>query len=662
MSDTAALKRHIGMYPERRGSSPTKLEHIWHDHVLFYRALLAGKHTQFSKVLQTVKPHGKQLSGFDDERLKKELQNLRRDLRLQGPSFTRICRTFAATGEMAYRNLGRRYHDVQLKGGWAMLHGNIAEMGAGEGKTLTATLTACTLGMAGIPTHVITANEYLAERDYRSLKPLYDSMGISSALIKHDLPSTERRQAYLCDVVYCTARELIFDYLKDRLLNPQRSGRITHAVQRLYGGFGNLQNLYLRGLHFAIIDEADTVLIDQALTPVVITGDGNTVFEEAAYRQALRFARQLVADTDFVIDGGGLQIDFTDQGSVRCAELSSEAGGFWNVTKIRELLLLQALTALHGVKRDVHYSVQSHTIAPMDGGSGNPMFNRLWASGLQQMVECKEGCPMTSQKDTLARITFQRFFRRYHHLAGMTNTAREIRRQLWSLYRLKVAVIPPSRPAVSRKMADSCSVTSEEKLVRLVSRAGKLYQAGRPIVIGTPSLEAAWIISERLDQSNLPHEVIGGMQDEAEAATMTQAGQPGRITVAAGSAGLGTNITLEPDAAAAGGLHFMVSEKNRYRRLDRQLVGRCGSQGEPGTYSLHLSLEDELFQTISTPLIPDLLSFFLKKFPAIGKYLAVKTGQLVQKQMARRHHHSCRTMLRHEDALDRQLAFSGEGE
>jgi len=662
MSDTISFRKSTSIYPEQRGKLPTKIEDIWQNHVLFYQSLFPLNRTAMSRVVQDINAHKHRLAGIDDREINQEIQSLRTNMRSRDISFANVCQAFALIREKASRNLDLHHHDVQLQGGWALLHGNVVEMKAGEGKTLTATLPACTLAMSGIPTHVITASQYLADRDYMAMKPLYESMGISVALLKHGMLSAERRHAYLCDVVYCSARELVFDYLKDHLIAPQRSGRISRAVQRLYGGFGNSENHYLRGLHFAIIDDADTVLIDQALTPVAISGEKNNIFDEPVYRQALRSARQLELDSDFMIGNDGYEINFTDQGKDRCAELSLEAGGFWNVRRIREMLLLQALTALNCLSKDVHYSVQNHKVAPLGRVTEAITLHRMWSSGLQQMVECKEGCPITSPKDTLARITFQRFFRRYYHLAGITGTANEARRQFWSIYRLKVAVVPPSRPDKCRRLTESCLTTSAEKLERLVSETGSIHRSGRPVLIGSVSADATERISAKLTQSNLPHTIVNGTKAEPDAASMSNIGNSGQITITTSFSGPGIDLSLASSIVTEGGLHIIASEKNIYGRLDRQLIGNCGKQGEPGSYSFFFSLEDGLFQKISIPLLRSLLSFTLNRYPSLGHYLVMKTSKFIQRQLASQHYRRCRTMLRHEDSLDRQLAFSGEGE
>lgn len=624
---------------------------------------LKNQNGQMHALVDNVERIGRTYRPLDDVSLKNEIAALRNELRLKGATFTRVCQSFAFVREIAERHLGMRHYNVQLMGGWALFNGMVAEMETGEGKTLTATLPACTAAMSGMPTHIITVNDYLAGRDASLMRPVYEAMGLSLGVIQHGMTPEARQLAYQCDVVYCTNKELVFDYLKDYLNQRQRPGPVAYALRRLSDNAGSRTKLNLQGLYFAIVDEADSVLIDEARTPLIISGSGDSNFEEEVYRQAIIFAEQMVEQEDFILNETEKQINLTELGQERLEGLTEYTGGFWKAARRREQLVTQALTALHLFHSDKHYLVSDGKVNIVDEYTGRLMADRSWERGLHQMIECKEGCEITIQKDTLARMTYQRFFRRYHLLAGMTGTAREVAKELSSVYRLQVVRIPTHNPLIRKGGTPRFFASEKEKMNAIVQRSAELHAVGRPVLIGTPTVEASEMLSRLLDEHGLVHRILNARQDEEEAEIITQAGQKGQITVATNMAGRGTDIQLGAEVEQLGGLHVIASERQGARRIDRQLFGRCGRQGDPGTFEGFSSFEDEVFKPYTaSSLIMPVFKFLLRTGTPIGMLFCRLFSNHAQRKIEKKHFIMRRELLKHDESMERALAFSGEGE
>ncbi|MDX1775504.1 MAG: preprotein translocase subunit SecA, partial [Desulfobulbales bacterium] len=597
MSSKPALpKKNTGFYPERSPRLKSQLETFLHDYPGYLFTRLGPSFKRLSTIVEDVKKLRPQLSSSDKAQLKSVTAELRKKILREGISHENTAQTFALVQEFAERTLNIRHYDVQLIGGYALLNGMVAEMETGEGKTLTATLPACTAALAGIPVHIITVNEYLAERDAAWMKPVYDAMGLSVGFIRHDMSPAERSRVYLQDVVYCTNKEIVFDYLKDHLSLKKKPGHIAYPLQRLYGSSGTLKDLILRGLCYAIVDEADSVLIDEARTPLIISGAGDSNFEEQTYGQALAFARQLSSNEHFRSEKAAKNIELTEAGRDFLAALAKPAGGFWVSARRREAMVCMALVALYHFQRDKDYLIKDGKIEIIDEYTGRRMADRSWEKGLHQLIECKENCAITTQRETLARISYQRFFRRYHMLAGMTGTAREVARELWSVYGLKFIRIPTNKPLIRQGLPEIFFNTEKEKLAAVVKRVKDLNATGKPVLIGTPTVGVSEKISRLLCENGLEHRVLNARQDKEEALIIARAGNIGEITVATNMAGRGTDIQLGPEVRELGGLQVIATEVHSARRIDRQLYGRCGRQGDPGTYETYISLEDEVFQ------------------------------------------------------------------
>jgi preprotein translocase subunit SecA len=584
-------------------------------------------------------------------------EDLRQQLRQQGFRLPLVARTFALVRATAQATLGMQHFEVQLMGGWTLLHGMVAEMAAGEGKTLTATLPACTAALAGLPVHIVTVNDYLAQRDADLMRPVYQALGLTVGVIVHGLEPAARRAAYACDVTYCTNKELAFDYLKDRIVLRRNSSHLQLQLERLGQGPVRLDQLLLRGLYYAIVDEADSVLIDEARTPLIISGGDNNPPAQHVYQSALALASQLTLAHDFVIEGREHAIRLTPAGQERLAVLAPAHGGVWTGRRRREELVRQALTAQHLMQRDKHYLVQDGKVHIVDEFTGRLMPDRSWEYGLHQLVESKEACPLTGLHESLARMSYQRFFRRYLRLAGMTGTAWEVRRELWSVYRLAVVRLPTNRPLQRQHLGHRVYRTAPAKWEAIVTRVTHMHQNGRPVLVGTRSVAASEHLSRLLTAAGLPHQVLNARQDSAEAAIIAQAGEAGRITVATNMAGRGTDIRLAPGVADHGGLHVLATEGHEARRIDRQLFGRCGRQGDPGSYEMLVSLEDEIITRYTTRLWR-WYGALTVRLP-LTSWLSIVVCWQAQRSAERFHARLRRELLRLDEHLETALAFSG---
>lgn len=625
------------------------------------RRLRVRQCAQMSVVAQ-VGALGPELAHLSDSRLREQAALLRDKLRREGLSEALVCRAFALVREVAHRTIGQRHYDVQVYGGWVLLNGCIAEMTTGEGKTLTATLAAATAALAGVPVHVITVNDYLTARDAQDMKPVYEMLGLTVGTITHELDPVARRGAYACDITYCCNKELAFDYLRDRLVVGRQPNRIQLQLERLYGDAAKLRKLVLRGLCFGIVDEADSVLVDEARVPLIISGAGGQVPERKIYETALTLARGLERGQDFSLDGRERSVRLTPAGQASLTKRAAHLGGIWSGPRRREALVQQALTSLYLFHRDVHYLVRDEKVQIIDEYTGRIMGDRSWEQGLHQMIELKEGCPLTPMNTSLARITYQRFFRRYLWLSGMTGTGQEVAAELWNVYRLATVTIPTNRPLQRQWMGERLFATADQKWDAVVDRIGAMRGQGRPVLVGTRSVAASETLSAQLTKANIEHIVLNARQDKEEASVVSSAGMPGRVTVATNMAGRGTDIKLLRQVAESGGLHVLATERHEAARIDRQLYGRAGRQGDPGSYEAMTSLDDDLMVTPHGRLSRLVAQALLKSGRPITGMLAKYFVRRAQVSAERMHAHIRKELLKSEDQLESTLAFSGRVE
>jgi preprotein translocase subunit SecA len=554
---------------------------------------------RLDRLVQRAEDQEKRVTVQPDEGLRQTADALRGRLSSANCTLDDIGSAFALAREAARRHTGMRHFHVQLLGGAAMMAGALAEMQTGEGKSLTALLPAVAAALSGRPVHIVTVNDYLARRDAELFRPVCNALGLTVGLIEHGQPPQDRQRAYACDVTYCTNKELVFDYLRDRLALGARRGRARLLVDELFKTRLALhsQRLLLRGLHFAIVDEADSVLIDEARTPLILSGmPGEAENDAGLYETALDFARRLVPGEDFRVLANRKAIRLTAHGERRMAELTVGLQGLWAIRRAREELVQQALSALHFFRRDVQYIIADGKVQIVDEYTGRVMPDRSWERGLHQLIEAKENCAITERRHTLARITYQRFFRRYLHLCGMTGTAVETAGELRAVYGLRVVRIPTNRPLRRTNLGTQIFRTAPLKWNAVVDSVNAATRQGRPVLIGTRSVDASEHVGELLFKAGLQPVILNARQDRQEAEIVASAGQPARVTVATNMAGRGTDIQLHSAVREAGGLHVILTEYHESRRIDRQLFGRAGRQGDPGSYESIVALDDELFQ------------------------------------------------------------------
>ncbi len=602
----------------------------------------------------------KRFEDLSDARLREEATEFRSRFRRGRETPSDVEASYALVREVAWRQMGERPFLVQVAGALAMDHGCIAEMATGEGKTLTATMPATIAGWRGRGCHVITVNDYLAKRDAEWMGKVYHFCGLRSAYIGQEMDPSARRDAYQADVTYCTNKEVTADYLRDRLSLGRLRSLPEALLEKIVDGAGRgTDRLVQRGLNCAIVDEADSVLIDEAVTPLIISGEAPNPEQVRSFAQAAELAGRLTENTHFRANHRYREIDLTDAGKRRIAELAETLGGVWSAPRRREELIVQALTARWFYLREKQYVIQDGKVVIVDEFTGRLMPDREWRDGLHQAVEAKEGLEVNPPKDTCARISFQRFFRAYRKLAGMTGTANEARREFWQIYHLPVVVIPTNRPCARDKGRDRVFASAEAKFLAVVDETRRLHEQGRAVLIGTRSVRASEKLSSLLSDERLEHQVLNAVRHAEEARIVAEAGQPGKITVATNMAGRGTNIRLGRGVAEVGGLCVIATERHEAGRIDRQLFGRCARQGQPGRALAMVSLEDELLQRHAPHVSAALRRRFGNSDREVSSPLTRRIFNLAQRRAERLALRQRKSVLRSDDWLDEYLGFAG---
>jgi preprotein translocase subunit SecA len=616
---------------------------------------------RLNRLVQRSEKMEKSLTGLTDLSLRQAADEVRARFARTRNSARDVALAFALAREAARRHRGLRHFPVQLLGGTVMMSGALAEMQTGEGKTLTALLPAITAGLMGRAVHIITVNDYLARRDAEELHTVYRALGLTVGLIQQGQAPRDRRRQYSCDVTYCTNKEVVFDYLRDRLTLGDRGARAHLLLDQLFNGSsaGGSRDLVLRGLDFAIVDEADSVLIDEARTPLILSGPGEqTASDESHYATALDLARRL-APGDFHILASEKSIRLTEQGTRRISDLAAGSGGLWDMRRAREEIVRQALSALHLFQCNVQYIVSDSKVQIVDEYTGRVMPDRSWEHGMHQLIEAKEGCPITERRQTLARITYQQFFRRYHHLCGMTGTALEAAGELRAVYGLRVVRVPTNRPLRRQDAGTQLFPEQASKWTAVLKSVNATLRQGRAVLIGTRSVEASEHVGALLSEVGLAPVILNARQDRDEANIVAGAGQPRRVTVATNMAGRGTDIQLHPAVREAGGLHVVLTEYHESRRIDRQLFGRTGRQGDPGSYESIVALDDELFRRfVGKPLLAMAAKSVgqTRKVPSIVNHILRGRAQSNAEHL---HARTRRIALRDGRRFNRSLGFAG---
>ncbi len=493
---------------------------------------------------------------------------------------------FALVREAGKRSLGMRHYDVQMVGGIVLHGGRIAEMKTGEGKTLVATLPAVLNAISGKGVHLITVNDYLASRDAEWMGKLYNFLGLTVGVVVHGLTDQERQEAYGCDITYGTNNEFGFDYLRDNM--------------KFYK-----EQLVQRELNYAIVDEVDSILIDEARTPLIISGASDDA--TSMYGRVNSMIPLLKRDEDFEVDEKGRSITMTDDGVMKCEQIL----GIDNLYDSQHISfqhhIMQGIKAHHLFSRDVDYIVKDGQVVIVDEFTGRLMPGRRFSDGLHQALEAKEGVKVESENQTLASITFQNYFRMYNKLSGMTGTADTESVEFAQIYDLEVIVIPTNTQMVRKDYPDSIYKSQLEKYNAIANDIAEKYKSGQPVLVGTVSIEKSELVSSLLKKRKIPHNVLNAKHHEKEAEIVAEAGQRGHVTIATNMAGRGTDIVLGEGVKELGGLHIIGTERHESRRIDNQLRGRSGRQGDPGSTRFYLALDDDLMRLFGSERIAGIM-------------------------------------------------------
>jgi preprotein translocase subunit SecA len=500
----------------------------------------------------------------------------------------------AITREHARREIGEEAYVVQLMAAMALYRGRIVEMLTGEGKTLTGSITAPLLAWEHRHLHVLTVNDYLAKRDADRGRGIYERCMLQVGAIQQEQEHTLRAKVYALPIVYATPKQIVADWLRDQI----RLGALRSAWGglRMLGGEGLAsQGPIVPGLRAAMVDEADAVLIDEAVVPLIIAQSRKSDEMAAIYRDAAAMARELKVRTDVTVDALRKKAELTRAGRAKCAAMFVQrADPIWRATRRAEELVRQAVIALTCYHHGRQYQIVDGRVVIVDEFTGRFLPDRSWEHGLHQAVEAKEGLEITADRETIARMSFQRFFRSYPVMCGMTGTAADATLEMEKTYQRRVTVIPTNRPVIRQTWPVRAFGSAAAKWDAVAESIAALHAQGRPILAGTRSIEASQTLAERLTARRLPHKVLNANFDKDEAGIIAQAGHSGAIVVATNMAGRGTDIKLDKDARQAGGLHVILTEMHAAKRVDRQFIGRAGRQGDPGSAQMFLSLEDEL--------------------------------------------------------------------
>lgn len=541
---------------------------------------------------------------------------------------------FATVREASYRTLGQRHFDVQLMGGIVLHQGKISEMKTGEGKTLTATLPLYLNALTGQGAHLVTVNDYLARRDSEWMSPIYKFLGLEVACLQNSMTDAERQAAYAADILYATNNELGFDYLRDNM-----KFRKSDLVQR--------------ELTFAIVDEVDSILIDEARTPLIISGSAEEV--GTLYRDADRVVSFLEKNTDYEVDEKARTVLLTEAG----VDKVEAAFNIKNLYFIEHMQLLhhinQALRAHALFKRDVDYVVTDNQVLIVDEFTGRILPGRRYSDGLHQALEAKENVEIERESQTLASITLQNFFRLYKKLAGMTGTAATESEEFHNIYKLDVVSIPTNRTMIRKDMPDLIFLTKNAKYKAIVEDIKARHETGQPILIGTIAIETSELLSAILTANGIAHDVLNAKQHEREAEIVAHAGERGRITIATNMAGRGTDIKLTPESIMAGGLYILGTERHESRRIDNQLRGRSGRQGDPGESRFYISLEDDLVRIFAGDSLKQKMVFFgMEEDEIIESRLVSKTIERAQERVEKHNFDNRKHLLEYDDVLNQQ--------
>ncbi|MCM3410164.1 preprotein translocase subunit SecA [Metabacillus litoralis] len=589
---------------------------------------------RYEKMADQIDALSGQMNGLSDEQLKAKTEEFKGRV-ANGESLDNLLiEAFAVVREAAKRVLGLYPYKVQLMGGISLHEGNISEMKTGEGKTLTSTMPVYLNALSGEGVHVVTVNEYLASRDAHEMGQLYDFLGLTVGLNLNSLNKDEKREAYAADITYSTNNELGFDYLRDNMV--------------LYR-----EQMVQRPLNFAVIDEVDSILVDEARTPLIISGQAAK--STKLYIQANGFVRQLKQEEDFTYDVKTKAVQLTEDGMTK----AEKAFGIENLFDISHVALLhhinQALKAQFVMQNDVDYVVEEGQVVIVDSFTGRLMKGRRYSDGLHQAIEAKEGLEIQNESMTLATITFQNYFRMYKKLSGMTGTAKTEEEEFRNIYNMQVVAIPTNKPIARDDRADLVYRSMEGKFRAVVEEVKQRYDLGQPVLVGTVAVETSELISQLLKKKGVPHHVLNAKNHEKEAEIIENAGQRGAVTIATNMAGRGTDIKLGEGVREVGGLAVIGTERHESRRIDNQLRGRSGRQGDPGITQFYLSMEDELMRRFGSENMMNMMDRLgMDDTQPIQSKIVSRAVESAQKRVEGNNFDARKQLLQYDDVLRQQ--------
>ena len=604
--------------------------------MVFFRKLFDTEYKElkrFEKIADEIVALDPEYSKLSDEELKAKTEEFKKELE-EGKSLDDlIVPAFATVREAAFRVIGEKPYYVQVLGGLALHFGNIAEMKTGEGKTLTETMPTYLNALTGNGVHIVTVNEFLAKRDSEWMGNIYRFLGLSVGLNMRELSFKEKQEAYNCDITYSTNNEIGFDYLRDNM--------VVQADRRVQ-----------RGLNYCIVDEVDSILIDEARTPLIISG--GRMQSNNLYVDADRAVKKLNETDDFVVDAKTRSVSLTEEGSKKIEKIFN----LKNLYDIDNTALVhhltQALKANYGFKKDVDYVVQDDKVIIVDQFTGRLMQGRQFSEGLHQAIEAKEGVTINTETKTMATITFQNLFRMYNKLSGMTGTAKTEEEEFRNIYNMYVIQIPTNKPVIREDLADLVYANQKAKYRAIINTVKEIHESGRPILIGTISVEANELLSDLLKKAHLKHEVLNAKNHEREAEIIAKAGEAGAITLATNMAGRGTDIKLGEGVRELGGLCVIGTERHESRRIDNQLRGRAGRQGDPGMSQFFVSFEDDLMRRFGTERIKGMLESMGVGDQAIRSKALTRSIESAQKKVEGNNYDIRKSLLDYDNVLNEQ--------
>lgn len=571
------------------------------------------------------------MAGLSDQELRNKTAEFKSRLQ-NGESLDQLLpEAFAVVREACWRVRAEKPYPVQVIGAGIIHGGDLAEMETGSGKTLTSTMPVYLNALEGKGVHVVTVNEYLARRDAVSMGQVFGYLGLSVGLNQAQMPPELKRQAYACDITYSTNSELGFDYLRDNMARKK-------------------EDKVMRGLHYAVIDEADSVLIDEARTPLIISGAPQDISEQCmqAHKAVLK-----LNSYDYSIDRESQAVRLNESGITKIEEIFRIENLYSKANSILVHRINQALRANYVLKRDKDYLIRNNEIMIIDGFTGRVLAGRQYSEGLHQAIEAKEGVEIKGESKTSATITYQNFFRLYDKLSGMSGTAKNEEKEFLDIYNMRVIPVPPNKPIVRKDLDDYVYTTESAKYQAVAAQIEKLYLKGQPVLVGTASVEHNERISELLKQRGIPHEVLNAKNHQREAEIIAKAGLPFAVTIATNMAGRGTDIRINKEAASLGGLYVIGTEHHESRRIDNQLRGRSGRQGDPGVSRFYVSFEDEIIRRFSSEKFLEAA----KKFPndtLVESSMVTRSIKSAQKKVEEQNYETRKNLIKYDDVLRKQ--------